>query len=69
MILKDSAQVNTPDGFFIVGGEGLNDGRLTIQDSAQLNASMLILGQYGNGTKGYVIQEGNGMVNLTLCPR
>ena len=66
MILKDSAQVNTPDSFFIVGGEGLNDGRLTIKDSAQLNASMLILGQYGNGTRGYFIQEGNSMVNLTL---
>lgn len=66
MIIKDSARVNTPDSFFIVGGEGLNDGRLTIQDSAQLNASMLILGQYGNGTKGYVIQEDNSAVNLTL---
>ncbi|HOB99691.1 MAG TPA: autotransporter-associated beta strand repeat-containing protein [Verrucomicrobiota bacterium] len=66
MIVKDSAQVNTPDSFFIVGGEGLNDGRLTLQDSAELNASMLILGQYGNGTRGFFIQEGNSMVNLTL---
>jgi autotransporter-associated beta strand protein len=66
MIMKDSAKVNTPDSFFIVGGEGLNDGRLTIQDSAELNASMLILGQYGEGTKGTVIQEGASAVNLTL---
>ncbi|GEM_PF-3314927 len=66
MILKDSAQVNTPDSFFIVGGEGPNDGRLTIQDAAELNASMLILGQYGNGTRGYVIQN-SGTVNLTLA--
>ena len=66
MILKDSAQLNMPTSFFIVGDGGLNDGRLTIQDSAELNASMLILGQYGKGTKGYVIQEGNSAVNLTL---
>jgi autotransporter-associated beta strand protein len=65
MILKDSAKVNTPNSFFIVGDGGVNDGRLTIQDSAELNASMLILGQYGGGTKGYVIQN-SGAVNLTL---
>ena len=67
MILKDSGQLNMPTSFFIVGDEGLNDGRLTIQDSAELNASMLILGQYGDGTRGYVIQEGNSAVNLTLA--
>jgi len=66
MTMSGSAKVNTPDSFFIVGGEGLNDGRLTLQDSAKLNASMLILGQYGRGTKGRVSQEGNSVVNLTL---
>ena len=66
MIMKDSGQLNMPTSFFIVGDGGLNDGRLTIQDSAELNASMLILGQYGEGAKGYVIQEGNSAVNLTL---
>jgi autotransporter-associated beta strand protein len=67
MILKDSGQLNMPTSFFIVGDAGLNDGRLTIQDSAALNASMLILGQYGEGARGYVIQEGNSVVNLTLA--
>ncbi|MCX6930349.1 MAG: hypothetical protein NT154_45145, partial [Verrucomicrobia bacterium] len=66
MIMKGSAKLNMPTSFFIVGDEGLNDARLTIQDSAVLNTSMLIAGQYGNGTKGYVIQEGTSAVNLTL---
>jgi autotransporter-associated beta strand protein len=66
MIMKGSAKVNSQTNFWIIGDGGLNDGRLTIQDSAELNASMLILGQYGNGTRGYVIQEGNSAVNLTL---
>jgi autotransporter-associated beta strand protein len=66
MVLKDSGRFNNTSGFLTVGDEGLNDGRLIIQDSAELNASMMILGQYGGGTKGYVIQEGNSTVNLTL---
>jgi autotransporter-associated beta strand protein len=66
MIMKGSAKVNSQTNFWIIGDEGLNDGRLTIQDSAEFNASMLIVGQYGNGTRGYVIQEGNSAVNLTL---
>lgn len=66
MILKDLGQLNMPTSFFIVGDEGLNDGRLTIQGSAAINASMLILGQYGNGTRGYVVQQDASAVNLTL---
>ena len=66
MIMKGSAKVNSQTNFWIIGDGGLNDGRLTIQDTAEFNASMLILGQYGNGTRGYVIQEGNSAVNLTL---
>jgi len=67
MILKDSAKLNAPDTFFIVGDQGLNDGRLTIQDSAELNASTMVVGQYGRGTKGTVIQNG-GTVTLTYAP-
>ena len=66
MIMKGLAKVNSQTNFWIIGDEGLNDGRLTIQDSAELNASMLIVGQYGNGAKGIVTQEGNSAVNLTL---
>ena len=66
MILQDSARFNNPTGFLTVGDSGLNDGRLIIRDSAELNASMMILGQYGSGTRGYVVQEGNSAVNLTL---
>lgn len=67
MILKDSGQMNVPTSFFIVGDDGLNDGRLVIQGSAALNASMLILGQYGHGAKGYVTQQGASTVSLTLA--
>ena len=64
MILKDAGQFNNPNGFLTVGDSGLNNGRLIIQDSAQVNASLMILGQYGGGPKGYAIQN-SGTVNLT----
>ena len=66
IVLKDAGRFNNTSGFLTVGDSGLNDGRLIIQDSAELNASMMILGQYGSGAKGYVIQEGNSTVNLPL---
>ncbi|MCX6878598.1 MAG: autotransporter-associated beta strand repeat-containing protein [Verrucomicrobia bacterium] len=64
MILKDSGQFNNINGFLTVGDTNANDGRLIIQDSAQVNSSLMILGQYGGAPKGYVIQN-SGAVNLT----
>ena len=64
MILKDSAKFNDINGYLVIGDSNANNGRLIIQDSAELNASLLILGQYGGAPKGYVSQNG-GAVNLT----
>jgi hypothetical protein len=61
IILKDSAQWNINDGvhgsgpqngfgFFVVGEYGKNDGKLVIQDSAQINASSMVVGFWGGGT-------------------
>ncbi len=69
VILKGSGQWNqthTGGGDFAIGISGANNGRLIIQDTAQLNSTFLSVALFGPGT-GTVLQNG-GTVTLVTTP-
>lgn len=69
LILKGSGQWNqthTGGGDFAIGIAGSNNGRLIIQDTAQLNSTFLSVALFGPGAG--TVQQNGGTVTLVTTP-
>jgi autotransporter-associated beta strand protein len=69
VILKGSGQWNqthSGGGDVAIGISGTNNGRLIIQDTAQLNSAFMVLGFFGPGTG--TVQQDGGTVTLVTTP-
>ena len=69
VILKGSGQWNqthTTGGDVAIGISGANNGRLIIQDTAQLNTAFMVLGFFGPGAG--TVQQNGGTVTLVTTP-
>ena len=69
VILKGSGQWNqthSGGGDVAIGISGANNGKLIIQDTAQLNSAFMVLGFFGPGTG--TVQQDGGTVTLVTTP-
>ena len=69
VILKGSGQWNqthTTGGDVAIGISGANNGKLIIQDTAQLNSAFMVLGFFGPGAG--TVQQDGGTVTLVTTP-
>jgi autotransporter-associated beta strand protein len=69
VILKGSGQWNqthSGGGDVAIGISGTNNGKLIIQDTAQLNSAFMVLGFFGPGTG--TVQQDGGTVTLVTTP-
>lgn len=69
VILKGSGQWNqthTTGGDVAIGISGTNNGKLIIQDTAQLNSAFMVLGFFGPGAG--TVQQDGGTVTLVTTP-
>ena len=68
VILKGSSQWNHTHaagaGDVAIGINGVNNGKLIIQDTAQLNSAFMVLGLFGTGT----VEQDDGTVTLVTTP-